>query len=342
MTAKVRVSGLRGYSSLVRQMGCDPQKLTRHCGILPEVLDDDDALIPYRKLIHLMEHSAGELGQADFGLRLAASQDIGVVGALAVAMQHSANLQEAMHCASNYLFVQSPALSFDVEELADCVRLRLDIRLRNMPHNEMRQAEDLGIGLMHGILKLLAQDHYQLLRVELPHAPLCLERVYRNYFGAPVTFGFKQNAIYVSKATMEAPLMGRNPELHKLAAAYLDAQKPSPDGLFSERVETAVRRALSTDSCDRDSIASAMAIHPRTLQRRLEQERKAFDDIRNHVRRERAQYYLCHTDLSLTQVANLLGYAEQAVLNRSCRRWFGCTPRELRMTFRNADARPSG
>jgi AraC-like DNA-binding protein len=32
----------------------------------------------------------------------------------------------------------------------------------------------------------------------------------------------------------------------------------------------------------------------------------------------------------LGQIAGLLGYSEQSVLSRSCRRWFGRSPRGLR------------
>ncbi|MBV1917529.1 MAG: helix-turn-helix domain-containing protein, partial [Sphingomonadaceae bacterium] len=37
--------------------------------------------------------------------------------------------------------------------------------------------------------------------------------------------------------------------------------------------------------------------------------------------------------LSLTDIAGRLGYSELAVLSRSCRRWFGVPPRQLRQTI---------
>jgi AraC-like DNA-binding protein len=39
---------------------------------------------------------------------------------------------------------------------------------------------------------------------------------------------------------------------------------------------------------------------------------------------------LPNRDLHLGQIAGLLGYAEQATVNRACRRWFGKTPRQYR------------
>jgi AraC-like DNA-binding protein len=330
MTAQVRVGGLRGYSLLVKRMGGDPRHYTDQCGIPYGLLDNEDALIPYRQLIHLLELTATDLNVPDFGLRLAASQDIGVLGPLAMVMQNSATVEEAMRCGATYLFVQSPALSLDIEPLTQSTRVRLNIRLNSMPHGSMRQAEDLGIGVTHGVLQLLGLEHYDLLSVELPHEPLCPTSVYETFFGAPVTFNCAQNALYVSHGTLSARLGSHSETLHRLAADYLDVQLPSPDGRVTSRVETAVRKTMGTDSCDRESIARAMAMHPRTLQRRLEREGESFDEIRDRIRRERAQYYLCSTDLPLAQVAGILGYAEQAILTRSCRRWYGTTPRRLR------------
>jgi len=34
--------------------------------------------------------------------------------------------------------------------------------------------------------------------------------------------------------------------------------------------------------------------------------------------------------MPLGQIADLLGFSEQSVLARSCRRWFGVTPKEIR------------
>lgn len=330
MTAKVRVGGLRGFNELVRQHGGDPLRLTRACNILDGVLDDEDALIPYRQLIHLMEKTATELALPDFGLRLAASQDIGILGPLAVAMQNSSTVEEAMRCAATYLFIQSPALALDIEKLPTSTRLRVDINLSQMPHGGMRQAEDLAIGVAHGVLTLLAQEAYRLIRVELPHEPLLSESAYEGYFDAPVIFNCDRNALYVPHDTLSACLLNRSEQLHRIAADYLNVQFPSMDGLCASRVETAIRKTLGTESCNRASVAKAMAMHPRTLQRRLKQEGTSFDTIRDSIRRETVEHYLCQTNMPLSQVAGMAGYSEQAILSRSCRRWFGRSPRSIR------------
>ncbi|CAA0095626.1 HTH-type transcriptional regulator VirS [Halioglobus japonicus] len=332
MTALVRVSGLSGYSSLIQSLGGDPQQLSQDCGIDLQVTRFEDALVPYRQIIHLMEHSATQLKVADLGLRLAAVQDVGILGPLAVAIQNAPTVERAIRCAADFIFIQSSALRLDFDKQGNQTRLAIRIQLNNMTHAGMRQVEDLAIGLIHQVLYMAAGDDYTLLKVELPHEPLCPPAVYEQYFGAPVAFSKSDNAIFIDSKTLDIQMFERSAQLYQAAIDYLNVQQPAPDGRVAERVATAVRRTLGTDSCNRKDIAQAMGLHPRTLHRRLAREGVTFDQIRDGVCREKVEYYLCNTSAPLAQVAAILGYAEQAVLSRNCRRWFGQPPRE----FRNA------
>ena len=64
--------------------------------------------------------------------------------------------------------------------------------------------------------------------------------------------------------------------------------------------------------------------------RRLASEGMSCQDVIDRERRTLAARYLAEPGLHLGQIAWLLGYTEQSALNRSCRRWFGKTPRECR------------
>jgi AraC-like DNA-binding protein len=44
------------------------------------------------------------------------------------------------------------------------------------------------------------------------------------------------------------------------------------------------------------------------------------------VRQSIAQQQLCHSDLSQSQLAYVLGYTEQSTFTRAFKRWFGVTP----------------
>jgi AraC-like DNA-binding protein len=70
--------------------------------------------------------------------------------------------------------------------------------------------------------------------------------------------------------------------------------------------------------------------YPRTLQRQLATEGHRCRDVIDQQQRTQAARYLPERQLHLGQIAALVGYTEQSALNRSCRRWFGKTPRGYR------------
>ncbi|CQD11238.1 transcriptional regulatory protein [Mycolicibacterium conceptionense] len=91
-----------------------------------------------------------------------------------------------------------------------------------------------------------------------------------------------------------------------------------------------VRQILPTGPVGLNDVARHIGLHPKALQRRLLAENATFADLVDQTRRDVAQRLLLDTDLGLDQVCRQLGYSEQSVLTRSCKRWFGSTPTAYR------------
>jgi len=332
MTAMVRASGLQGYQSLVRGLGADPLKLLQRQRIAPESLNDDEALIPVRSVVNLLEASAAATQCPDFGLRLAQKQDISLLGPLAIAMQNSRTVADALHVASLHLFVHSPALVFTVIPKSSLVpggvELRIEIVLSRQP--VQRQVMDQCLGDTHHMLRFLAGDRYVLKAVALPHAPAASLKTYTSFFNAPVHPVQEHGGLHISRQTLSVTLQAVNESLRQMAVDYLTAHFGDPGQSISSRVRLAIRRTLSTVHASKPAIADLLGMHQRTLQRRLEAEGTSFEDIREEVRKQAALRYLCETRVPFTQLAGLIGLSEQSALTRSCRRWFGETPSEVR------------
>jgi AraC-like DNA-binding protein len=113
---------------------------------------------------------------------------------------------------------------------------------------------------------------------------------------------------------------------HPVEVRELPAAAPT----LSARVRMIIGRLLVEGNGTYKSVASALGLHPRTLQRRLRQEGESFEAIKDSVRREIALRYLQQPHVSLVRVTEILGYSETSVLSRSCHRWFSASPRRLR------------
>ena len=331
MTAMVRAQAIRGYRQLVTELGGSPSRLLRKAGVKASALDQPSAFISFVAMIRLLEQTATELDCPDFGLRMAEHQDIGILGPVAVAMRHSATVGDALACASKYLYVHNPAIGFAVraDRSSGQVRLVFDILADHQPHDA--QMVEHGVGITARIVAMLAQGRSHLLGVWLPHSPAAPRALYRRHLVAPVTFGAAEPAaLTIARHDLDLPLSDRNQELHDLATNYLDLQFPRHQTSFRTQVRKAIDGLLGTGTCSYGEVADALAIHPRTLQRRLREEGTTFEEMKDEARRDMAERYLSHPEVPLTQVSALLDYSEQSALVRSCRRWFQTTPRVLR------------
>lgn len=183
---------------------------------------------------------------------------------------------------------------------------------------------------MHRMLKTLTNQRYHLLAVQFAH-PRCAEpKVYREYFGLSVRFNQERDGLLIPKKDLQMPIHDHNPQLQTIATGYLESQYTSPQSATAERVREAVLRLLRVGAGSHQDIAAALAMHTRTLQRRLREEGTSFEAIKDEVRKELAQRYLVESVLPLSHITALLGYSEQATLTRGCQRWFGKSPSALR------------
>lgn len=73
-----------------------------------------------------------------------------------------------------------------------------------------------------------------------------------------------------------------------------------------------------------------LALHPRTLQRKLAQEGASFDAIKDDIRKELSSQYLWQTDISMSQLTDILEFSEQPTLSRATKRWFELPPKQFR------------
>ncbi|MBB4852832.1 AraC-like DNA-binding protein [Mycobacteroides chelonae] len=95
-----------------------------------------------------------------------------------------------------------------------------------------------------------------------------------------------------------------------------------------------IRQLLPTGVIGLGDIALHLGVHPKALQRRLGAEGTTFGELVEQTRREAAERLLSDTDLSLDLLSRQLGYAEQSVFTRSCKRWFGVPSSAYRLSRR--------
>ncbi len=328
--AYIRSAGLRGFAALVAEHGGDPEALARRARLPVEALHDDELLVEDLSLARVLELAAVELDLPDLGLRLAERQDLAMLGPLAVAIQHSPTLGDAVACSARYLFVHARGLSLEAGPDPHGAPGVVALRYGTPAGDAFRQGADTGLGFLHHAIRYLRGGGYGLRGVEVPHRPLAPVARYEDYFGAPVRTGASEALLRVPVSLMSRPLGDADQTVRTLALEHLARYGDAPGTDVTTRVRAALEQALGTTSVEIGAVAAVLAVHPRTLQRRLEAEGTTFAAELDRVRQQRARTYLTTTDMPMSQVAAALGLSEQSALTRCARRWWGRTPREVR------------
>lgn len=324
----------------MRELGFDPAPLLRRYHIDEAALNQDDALISLRAATHLLEASAELTGLGDFGLRMSSHQSIDVLGPLSLVIRNAPTVRDALNDVIRYLFVQSPGIIVSVDErtstLQNTVAVSVEVRLPGQVVTH--QNSDLCLADAHNFLRLFAGTDYELCAVSLSHPPIVSRAAYERFFGARLLEEPGGATLFISRRTFDAHVQGANASFHLVAEDYIFRNFGVAEQSASERVRLALRRTLGTSDCDKPNIAALLALHPRTLQRRLEEEGTSFGEIKDEVRKQLALEYLCGTRMAVGRISLMLGFPAQSALTRACRLWFGATPLEVRAE----KAAPSG
>ncbi|WP_231951461.1 AraC family transcriptional regulator [Nocardia terpenica] len=329
----IRSAGMRGFRATVAELGGNAEEFAALAGLPVAALDTDDLLVSDEAMAAVFEIAAARLHCPDLGLRIAARQDLGMLGPLALAIRNSPTLADALECTSRYLFVHARALSLTLEPDPDGDRGLIALHY-GVPAPPPVQGTDLGLGFLHRTIQRLIGGPYALRSVDLPYRPPAPAAVYEEFFGAPVRFERPTALLRVPRSLAAHALTGGDENLRRLAMAFLAEQSADAGPSLVPRVRAAVRQLIGTAAPEITAVARLLTLHPRTLQRRLSDEDTTFAAILDQVRRGEAHRYLTTTDLPMSQIASLLGLSEQATFTRSCRRWWGTTPSAVRRSHR--------
>jgi AraC-like DNA-binding protein len=333
---------LRFFPALVREMGGDPRLLMRESGIRsPKKLSDGRSSATYRQMIDLIERAATELRCPDFGMRLATVQsESGISGPLGLVMKSSRTFGDALDYVSKHTYAHSLAARVWLKRFParKVVFVGHDILLDRMPNKSQAMEQLMLLG--HLTALDITGRRARVRKVHFRHQPVSPLKTYRRYFGCTVRFGQSEDGVIFSDSDLACPISQADSQLYQAATSFINARFTRNRPPLHAQARGVIMQLLGTEHCTNDRTATALNLHPRTLRRHLREERTSFQQIKDEVRRDALLYYIRHTNLDFASVSERLGFAEQAVLTRTCHRWFSASPTELRSQAHRISAAP--
>lgn len=108
---------------------------------------------------------------------------------------------------------------------------------------------------------------------------------------------------------------------------------PGGDESYGAQIKQLLQKELtkSSEMPDFDFVADQLSVSPQTLRRKLKSEEANFQTIKDGIRRDIAIDKLVREDLTIAEIAELVGFGESSSFTRAFKQWTGVSPGEYRL-----------
>lgn len=174
----------------------------------------------------------------------------------------------------------------------------------------------------------LVDHRIALTGAEFAYAPPAHADEYRMLFHCPLTFNASRNAIAFPARYLDWPVT-QTPRTLKRFLRNAPGNLlviPDNDNSVTAQVRACLGRDFSQELPDFEEVAVRLKITPQTLRRRLREEGTSYQEIKDNIRRDAAIGYLSRPQLSIMDIAQLMGFSEPSTFHRAFKKWTGLTP----------------
>ena len=317
---------VRGIAGL-EYLGIDAKPALARIGLDHTTLDQLGDEMPLARVKEFWDAVIETTGEYGIGLRLARlvrPEAYEVFGCLIAA---SATLGEAVLRGTRLIGLVTKAVRLSFHHDGDRASLQVEPLYPELVHSEMIE---LLVAAPHFIAQRIT-GHRSLTPIEVRfthRAPPDLSHHKRVFGSAPIRFGCPSSGLVFDGRLLDLPIQSHDSTLAaalQRQAEELIGREPT-DG-FRAEVRAALAAELRGGDPSAERLAAALEMHPKTLARRLRSEGTTFRGLLDELRLQLAERYLRQPDLSVEEVAFLLGYSERSAFHRAYRRWTGRPPR---------------
>lgn len=316
-------------AELLNTIGVDERALLLRVGLDPARLKSTDLRVSQSQASEFVTRAIIESGEPGLGIMLARELKLPLHGALGTAVMSSRSLDEALELMTRYLTLRAPHLTVSRRQEGNNVLFNVSCGIDLGPlHGFIMDAMLFGCVSMGAQLTGTAVPGSAILRRGAE--PGYFQR-FRQHIAVPVRYESREDALVIPRTQLSMPVRFSDAQLAASSRAQCEEalKQLTEDAGFACRV----RRVIETSHPFPPKLARVAAtlfVSERTLKRRLQEENASFQNLVDHVRLERAGELLKNTGMNLSQIADVLGYADAANFTRAFKRWTGTSPSHYR------------
>ena len=318
--------------------GLDQNALLLQAGISPELLASPNARVSSRHYGALWHLIAQTLDDEFFGMDSHRMKS-GSFTLLCHAVIHSDTLERALRRAMRFLRLVLDDMAGELSREGETAHILLKdlaanaISASDTPLVSKRAfAYGTYLIILHGLACWLVGRRIPLSQADFCCAEPVFSDEWRILFSRNLSFNHAHCRIsfparYLEMANIQNERTMK--EFLRSAPANFLVKYKNSDSL-SAKIRRRLREWSPVAWPDFDALAHQLNASPATLRRRLDDEGESYRSIMDELRRDLAISLLSDTQLSMSDIAGELGFAESSAFHRAFKKWTGIRPGEYR------------
>jgi AraC-like DNA-binding protein len=309
--------------------GVDIPGLLETCDIPRNLLDDPDARIERDTFIRLMLEVMSQTEDEFLGFGQGRKSKPGTFSMMAHAVINCPNLEKAILRGLKFYEL------FDLEVHSHLIREDEYAEIRVVAHPRLDFREVIIESLIFLVLRFmgwLVGKTIEPEKVELDFPRGDDDDEYGALFSCPVEFDKPVSRVVFSRDYLELPLVQNQLSLSRFlkdSLAQLIDGNIHNVGLPAQ-IRAIISKEYGSNFPDFSEICEKLNMTPQTLRRRLKEANTSYQEIKDAIRKDASVYYLSKPDLSIDEIALLMGFSEASSFHRAFKKWTGKTPSAYR------------
>lgn len=318
--------------------GVEIALLFREAGIDTALLQHPEARISSSEFSRLLHGVMRRTEDEFIGLGRGAKSKPGTFSMMAHAVINCPSLEKAIQRSAQFYRLVDLPLELRLEQGA--TESRLVLQASSPEHGNILEAI---IFISLRFWSWLTGRNLEPLAIELdfPEPPQASE--FRSIFSATVSYDCARNVIVFPSSWLPLPLVQNPLSLSKFlkdSLALIIVGNRQSIGL-PEQIRAIISKGYGNAFPDFSQVCEKLSMTPQTLRRRLKEESTSYQAIKDSIRQDAACYYLGKEELSIDEIALMMGFSEASSFHRAFKKWTGQTPAGWRRDFLGLPAEPN-
>lgn len=325
---------LLNLARFAEKQGANLKALLSLTGQSASILSEESCTVENVVYNAVVEEAVRQSGDVFLGLHAGEHLNLSAAGLILHITQSSATIKQALELSCQYanLGCSSMPMALHEAEKQYILTLTPNALWKKQSPTAVRHTAEGMIAFSIRQFQSLTHTKHNPIAVHVPWKNPGETAEYERVYGCPIKFGQDGIKILLKKKHVEASIVSSDYALLQVLIRYAEeksAQIRNERG-FVSLVKEAVVYLLKPAFPTIQQVASHLNLSQRTLQRRLKAEGYIYKELIDELRQEFAERYINRQDLSVSEVAYLLSYADTSAFTRSFKRWYGKTPSEYR------------